>query len=64
MVLINIVLIIIKFTLSLLAIICAFQVPTTFSTILCIITALLWFINGIFDIGKLRYKHGRKNNVI
>lgn len=54
MVLINIVLIIIKFTLSLLAIICAFQVPTTFSTVLCIITALLWFINGIFDIGKIK----------
>lgn len=64
MVLINIILIIVKFTLSLLAIICAFQVPTTFSTVLCITIALLWFINGILDIGKLRYKHGRKNNVI
>lgn len=42
--------IIMKFTLSLLAIICAFLVPTTFSTVLCIITALLWFINGILDI--------------
>lgn len=44
------VLIIMKFTLSLLAIICAFLVPTTFATVLCIITALLWFINGILDI--------------
>lgn len=61
MVLINIVLIIIKFTLSLLAIICAFQVPTTFSTILCIITALLWFVGGVLEV---RYYRRRKNNVI
>lgn len=53
-------LIIMKFVLSLLSIICALLVPTTFSTVLCIIIALLWFINGILDIGKLRYKHGRK----
>lgn len=53
--------IIMKFTLSLLAIICAFLVPTTFSTILCIITALLWFINGILEV---RYYRRRKNNVI
>lgn len=57
-------LIIMKFVLSLLSIICAFLIPTTFYTVLCIIIALLWFINGILDIGKLRYKHGRKNNVI
>lgn len=58
------VLIIMKFVLSLLSIICALLVPTTFYTVLCIIIALLWFINGILDIGKLRYKYGRKNNVI
>jgi hypothetical protein len=57
-------LIIMKFVLSLLSIICALLVPTTFYTVLCIIIALLWFINGILDIGKLRYKHGRKNDVI
>lgn len=57
-------LIIMKFVLSLLSIICALLVPTTFYTVLCIIIALLWFINGILDIGKLRYKYGRKNNVI
>jgi hypothetical protein len=48
-------------TLSLLAIICAFLVPTIFSIVLCIITALLWFINGILEV---RSYHRRKNNVI
>lgn len=54
-------LIITKFALSLLSVICAFMVSTTFSTVLCSITALLWFINGILEI---RYYRRRKNNVI
>ena len=52
-------LIITKFALSLLSVICAFIVPTTFSTVLWSITALLWFINGILEI---RYYRRRKNN--
>lgn len=54
-------LIIMKFVLSLLSIICAFLVSTTFSTVLWSITALLWFINGILEI---RYYRRGKNNVI
>lgn len=54
-------LIITKFALSLLSVICAFIVPTTFSTVLWSITALLWFINGILEI---RYYRRRKNNVV
>ena len=54
-------LIITKFALSLLSVICAFIVPTTFSTVLWSITALLWFINGILEV---RYYRRRKNNVV
>lgn len=54
-------LIIVKFALSLLSLICAFVVPTTFSTVFWSITALLWFINGILEV---RYYRRRKNNVI
>lgn len=54
-------LIIVKFALSLLSVICAFIVSTTFSTVLWSITALLWFINGILEV---IYYHRRKNNVI
>lgn len=54
-------LIIVKFTFSLLSIICAFIVSSTFSTVLWSITALLWFINGILEV---RYYRRRKNNVI
>ena len=54
-------LIIVKFALSLLSVICAFLVSTTFSTVLWRITALLWFINGILEI---RYYRRRKNNVV
>lgn len=55
------VLIIVKFALSLLSVICAFIVSTTLSTVLWSITALLWFINGILEV---RYYRRRKNNVI
>ena len=54
-------LIITKFALSLLSVICAFIVPTTFSTVLWRITALLRIINGILEI---RYYRRRKNNVV
>ena len=54
-------LIIMKFVLSLLSLICAFVVSTTLSTVLWIIAALLWFINGILEV---RYYRRRKNNVI
>ena len=54
-------LIIVKFALSLLCVICAFMVPTTLSTVLWSVTALLWFINGILEV---RYYRRRKNNVI
>ena len=54
-------LIITKFALSLLSVICAFIASTTFSTVLWSITALLWFINGILEI---RYYRRRKNNVV
>ena len=54
-------LIIVKFALSLLSVICAFMVSTTFSTVLWSITALLWFINGILEV---RYYRRRKNNVV
>ena len=47
-------LIIAKFALSLLSVICAFIVPTTFSTVLWSITALIWFINGILEIRYYR----------
>ena len=54
-------LIIIKFVISLLSIICAFLVSTILSTVLWSITALLWFINGILEV---RYYRRRKNNVV
>nr|DAH11390.1 MAG TPA: hypothetical protein [Bacteriophage sp.] len=54
-------LIIMKFILSLLSLICAFVVSTTLSTVLWSIAALLWFINGILEV---RYYRRRKNNVI
>ena len=61
-------LIIVKFALSLLSVICAFIVSTTFSTVLWSITtvlwsiaALLWFINGILEV---IYYRRRENNVI
>ena len=54
-------LIIVKFALSLLSVICAFIVPTTFSTVLWSITALLWFINGILEIRD--YRRRKNNNV-
>lgn len=54
-------LIIVKFALSLLSVICAFIVSNTFSTVLWSITALLWFINGILEV---IYYRRRKNNVI
>ena len=50
-----------KFALSLLSVICAFIVSTTFSTVLWSITALLWFINGILEV---IYYRRRKNNVV
>ena len=52
-------LIITKFALSLLSVICAFIVPTTFSTVLWSITALLWVISDILEI---RYYRWRKDN--
>lgn len=54
-------LIIVKFTFSLLSIICAFIVSSTFATRLWCVIALLWFINGILEV---RYYRRRKNNVI
>ena len=54
-------LIIMKFALSLLSVICAFIVSTTLSTVLWSITALLWFINGILEV---KYYRRRKNNVV
>lgn len=54
-------LIIMKFVISLLSMICLFLTSTILSKVLWGITALLWFINGILEV---KYYRRRKNNVI